>query len=170
MVKKVAVIALDPRASAFYGKQVQELFGEYVKVNSYSVREGTISNMERADLYLMSTDAFDNREDVPQYIPIEAQISEIHVTYLWETIRLLRTIPAGTRALFVNMTEKMVREATSGLNQLGVNHIEFTLLSGSGAGGGHWPGCHTGRRTVCPGQREAGGQHRTALSDFGDHD
>lgn len=24
MVKKVAVIALDPRASAFYGKQVQE--------------------------------------------------------------------------------------------------------------------------------------------------
>lgn len=119
MVKKVAVIALDPRASAFYGKQVQELFGEYVKVNSYSVREGTISNMERADLYLMSTDAFDNREDVPQYIPIEAQISEIHVTYLWETIRLLRTIPAGTRALFVNMTEKMVREATSGLNQLG---------------------------------------------------
>ena len=31
MVKKVAVIALDPRASAFYGKQVQELFGEYVK-------------------------------------------------------------------------------------------------------------------------------------------
>ena len=82
--------------------------------------------MERADLYLMSTDAFDNREDVPQYIPIEAQISEIHVTYLWETIRLLRTIPAGTRALFVNMTEKMVREATSGLNQLGVNHIELS--------------------------------------------
>ena len=27
MVKKVAVIALDPRASAFYGKQVQELLG-----------------------------------------------------------------------------------------------------------------------------------------------
>lgn len=43
-------IALDPRASAFYGKQVQELFGEYVRVNSYSVREGTISNMERAEL------------------------------------------------------------------------------------------------------------------------
>ena len=119
MVKKVAVIALDPRASAFYGKQVQELFGEYVRVNSYSVREGTISNMERADLYLMSTDAFDNREDVPQYIPIEAQISEIHVTYLWETIRLLRTIPAGTRALFVNkLMTSLPSEAsfTSSLN------------------------------------------------------
>ena len=113
MVKQVAIVALDPRASAFYGNQVQELFGDYVKVRSYSVMEGTISNMVRADLYMMSTDAFDNREEVPQYIPIDARISEIHVTYMWETIRRLRTIPAGTKALFVNMTEKMVREATA---------------------------------------------------------
>lgn len=125
MVKKVAIVALDPRASAFYGKQVQELFGDCVDVRYYSVREGTISNIERADLYLMSTDAFDNREDVPQYIPIDAQISEIHVTYMWSTIKRLREIPAGTAALFVNMTEKMVREATATLNQLGVNHIKF---------------------------------------------
>lgn len=83
MVKKVAIVALDPRASEFYGNQVQELFGGYVSVKSYSVREGTISNIERADLYLMSMDAFDNRADVPQYIPIDAQISEIHVTYMW---------------------------------------------------------------------------------------
>ena len=69
MVKQVAIVALDPRASAFYGNQVQELFGDYVKVRSYSVMEGTISNMVRADLYMMSTDAFDNREEVPQYIP-----------------------------------------------------------------------------------------------------
>lgn len=125
MVKKVAIVALDPRASAFYGKQVQDLFGEYVEVRSYSVREGTISNIERADLYLMSTDAFDNREDVPQYIPIDAQFGEIHVTYMWDTIKKLREIPAGTTALFVNLTEKMVREATATLNQLGVNHIKF---------------------------------------------
>lgn len=125
MVKKVAIVALDPRASEFYGNQVQELFREYVSVKSYSVREGTISNIERADLYLMSTDAFDNRDDVPQYIPIDAQISEIHVTYMWDTIKMLREIPDGTTALFVNMTEKMVREATATLNQLGVNHIKF---------------------------------------------
>lgn len=125
MKKTVAVVALDPRASRFYGEQVQELFGDLVKVNFYSVMAGTVSNMERSDLYIMSTDAFENREDVPQYIPIEAQISEIHVSYKWEAIRRLRQIPPGTRALFVNMTEKMVREATSGLNQLGVNHIEF---------------------------------------------
>lgn len=125
MVKKVAIVALDPRASAFYGKQVGELFGDYVEVSSYSVMDGTVSHIERADLYLMSTDAFENREDVPQFIPIDAQISEIHVTYMWDTIKTLRTVPPDTAALFVNMTEKMVREATATLNQLGVNHIRF---------------------------------------------
>lgn len=125
MKKMVAIIALDPRASRFYANQVQELFGDYIEVHSYSVQEGTIMNMVRSDLYVMSTDAFDNRADVPQYIPIDAQISEIHVGYKWETVKQLQEIPAGTRALFVNMTEKMVREATTTLNQLGVNHITF---------------------------------------------
>lgn len=125
MKKMVAIIALDPRASAFYAEQVQELFGEYIEVHSYSVQEGTITNMVRSDLYVMSTDAFDNRADVPQYIPIDAQMSEIHVGYQWETVKRLQEIPAGTQALFVNMTEKMVREATTTLNQLGVNHITF---------------------------------------------
>ena len=46
MVKQVAIVALDPRASAFYGNQVQELFGDYVKVRSYSVMEGTLSVVE----------------------------------------------------------------------------------------------------------------------------
>ena len=85
MKKMVAIIALDPRASAFYARQVQELFGDYIEVHSYSVQEGTVANVARSDLYVMSTDAFDNRADVPQYIPIDAQISEIHVGYQWET-------------------------------------------------------------------------------------
>ena len=125
MKKMVAIIALDPRASQFYADQVQKLFGDYIETHSYSVQEGTVANMVRSDLYVMSTDAFDNREDVPQYIPIDAQISEIHVGYQWKTIRQLQEIPSGTKALFVNMTEKMVREATTTLNQLGVNHIDF---------------------------------------------
>lgn len=138
MVKKIGIVALDPRASAFYGKQVRELFGGTVEVRAYSVQDGAVTGMdgpltaasgeraERCDLYMISTDAFENREDVPRYIPIDSQISQIHVTYLWEAIRRLREIPAGTKALFVNMTEKMAREATTMLNQLGVNHIEFT--------------------------------------------
>ena len=125
MVKKIAIVSLDPRAGVSYGENVKAVFGRYVDVKTYSVSAGTVADMEPADLYMMSTDAFENRADVPLYIPIDAQVSEIYVSYFAEEVERLRAIPAGTRALFVNLTEKMVREATSGLNQLGINHIQF---------------------------------------------
>ena len=125
MKKKVAVIGFDPRAAEFYGKQIQALFDDYVEVNSYGMRDGTTTDMPRSDLYIMSKSAFEDRADIPQYIPIDAQISEILVGYTWETVKRIQEIPAGTKVLFVNMTEKMVREATTDLNQLGVNHIRF---------------------------------------------
>ena len=143
MVKKVAVIALDPRASAFYGKQVQELFGEYVKVILYSVREGNDFRMGRR-ICLMSTDAFDNREDVPSTSPLKPDQRDSRDLSIWETIQLAADHSCGTRAV-CEYDGEMVPEATSGLNQLGVNHIAiYTLLSGERSRWRHWPGCHTG--------------------------
>lgn len=129
MVKKqVAVVALDPRASRFYSDQVQDLFGSRIEVHSYSVRDGSVMKVQRADLYLLSTDAFESAEEIPLYIPIDGNTMEIQVTYRWDTIRRLQEIGPGTKAYYVNLTEKMAREATSTLNQLGVNHIEFELF------------------------------------------
>lgn len=41
MKKTIAVVALDPRASAFYAREIAELFGTYVETKSYSVRDGS---------------------------------------------------------------------------------------------------------------------------------
>ena len=40
-------------------------------------------------------------------------------------IRRLKEIPAGTRALFVNVTHQMAREAITQLEQSGVNQLQF---------------------------------------------
>lgn len=125
MKKLVAVVALDPRASKFYTQQIQDLFKDRVQVSSYSVRDGSVMNIQRSDLYLISTDAFESTDEISKYIPIDAERMLIQVTYRWDTLSKLRKIPQGTKALFVNLTEKMVREATTKLNQLGINHIEF---------------------------------------------
>ncbi|MGB0404606.1 MAG: hypothetical protein ACPGDB_00225 [Fusobacterium sp.] len=85
----------------------------------------TVVNMIRSDLYVITPDAFNNRNEIPNYIPLEAEISQLYVTFTWESIRTLQQIPSGTTAYFVNLTEKMVREATTTLNQLGINHINF---------------------------------------------
>lgn len=128
MMKQVAVVALDAYAGAFYAQEVRELFGERVEVCSYSVRDGSVEHMPRRfDLYMVTTDAFDSLGDMHRYVPLDGEIMEIHVTFRWEVIRRLQALPAGKRVLFVNLSDKMCREAVSRLNQLGVNQLAFDL-------------------------------------------
>lgn len=128
MKQDVAVISLDAYAGQFYAQQVQELFGERITVCSYSVRDGSIEHMPRRyDLYMVTTDAFDSLGDLHQYVPIDGEMMEIHVTLRWDVVRRLQSLPAGKRALFVNLSDKMCREAVTRLNQLGVNQLVFDL-------------------------------------------
>lgn len=126
MRKTIAVVALDPRASAFYTEQVRGLFGSRAEVNGYSVRDGSVERITASDLYMVSTDAFDSTDEVRQHIPIDSQTVEIQVSYRWEIINQMKEYPKGTKALFVNFTGKMAREAITKLEQLGVNNIQFT--------------------------------------------
>ena len=128
MGKHVAVISLDAFAGAFYARQVQGLFGDRVEACSYSVLDGSVERMPRKyDLYMVTTDAFNSLGDLRRYVPIDGEVMEIHVTFRWDVVRRLQALPAGRRALFVNLSEKMCREAVSRLNQLGVNQLEFDL-------------------------------------------
>ena len=108
MKQDVAVISLDAYAGQFYAQQVQELFGERITVCSYSVRDGSIEHMPRRyDLYMVTTDAFDSLGDLHEYVPIDGEMMEIHVTLRWDVVRRLQSLPAGKRALFVNLSDKM---------------------------------------------------------------
>ena len=129
MKKHVAVISQDAFAGAFYAQQVQGLFGDRVETCSYSVLDGSVELMPRKyDLYMVTTDAFNSLGDLRRYVPIDGEVMEIHVTFRWDVVRRLQALPAGRRALFVNLSEKMCREAVSRLNQLGVNQLEFDLF------------------------------------------
>ena len=128
MKQDVAVISLDAYAGQFYAQQVQELFGERITVCSYSVRDGSIEHMPRRyDLYMVTTDAFDSLGDLHQYVPIDGEMMEIQVALRGDVVRRLQSLPAGKRALFVNLSDKMCREAVTRLNQLGVNQLVFDL-------------------------------------------
>ena len=114
MKKTISVITLIPRSSRFYAEQVQALFGQWAQVHSYSTGDRSVEGIVESDLYLLSTDAFE-----------DAQVVEIQLTYPKEVIQDLKRIPRGTRVLFVNATRQMAREAITQLEQLGVNQIGF---------------------------------------------
>lgn len=124
--KTISVIALDPRAGASYYRNIHSLFHEYADIASYSVLDGTATGvLEKADLFVISFDAYGSAEEVALHVPVECPTMDIEVSFRWRELQLLKEIPKGTKVLFVNMTLGMAREAISQLAQLGINHLQF---------------------------------------------
>ncbi len=125
MKKQIAVITLIPRSGQFYAEQVRELFGPLVQVQAFSTMDRSVEQLRGADVYLVSTDAFEDPGEMKRYISADSQMVEIKLTYSKKVIQNLRKIPKGTRVLFVNATQQMAREAITQLEQLGVNQLRF---------------------------------------------
>lgn len=126
MKKTIAAVALDPMAGAFYKATIQSLFGDYAEVTDYSVGNGTATGkLPRADLFVVSTDAYGSAEEVARHVPIDSETMSVEVSFHWSTLEKLSKIPKETAVLFVNLTEAMAREAIAQLAALGLNHLKF---------------------------------------------
>lgn len=123
--KSVGVVALDRRAAAFYVSQLEALFGGLIRTTAYDSGSGMPLRVLPAELFVVSNDAFESIESMRRTLPPGVPVVEIEVTFTLAALEELRALPEGTKALFVNLSEKMVREALSRLSQLGVNHLRF---------------------------------------------
>lgn len=124
--KKISVITLDRRACASYCASIRSLFSEYAEVSPYTIEDGSATGtLKAADLFVISTDAYGSAEEVARHVPMGCQTMAIEVSFRWKELSLLKALPKGTKALFVNMTQAMAREAIAQLAQFGINHIDF---------------------------------------------
>ena len=124
MAKKIAVITWDAESVYLYAHQVKSFFGNLVDVFTYNVQDSSANHIEKADLYLVSTCAFQG-ESVNEYLPLGGEIVITQVTIAKEALYRLLAIPRGTRAMMVNINPRMVTETMAFLNQVGVNNVEF---------------------------------------------
>lgn len=124
--KKISVVALDPRAGESYRADIAGLFAEAADISVFSVLDGSAAGvLERADLFVASTDAYGSPEELMRHIPIDSQTMAVEVSFRWSELRKLKELPAGSRVLFVNMTQTMAREAIAQLEQFGITHIHW---------------------------------------------
>ena len=124
--KKSSVIALDPRAGESYKSDIEKLFADVAEVSAFSMLDGSAAGvLDRADLFVASTDAYGSPEELMRHIPIDSQTMAVEVSFRWSELRKLKELPAGSRVLFVNMTQTMAREAIAQLEQFGVTHIQW---------------------------------------------
>lgn len=124
--KRIAIVSLDARAGESYGREVRSLFGNYAEISVYNVQDGSAMGvLPRADLFVVSTDAYGSAEEVARHVPMDCPTMAVEVSFRWSELRKLKEIPDGTKVLFVNMTQTMAREAITQLNQFGINHIQL---------------------------------------------
>lgn len=124
--KRISIVSLDPRAGESYGREVKSLFGAYADISVYNVLDGSAMGvLPRADLFVVSTDAYGSAEEVARHIPMDCQTMAVEVSFRWSELRKLKELSRGTKVLFVNMTQTMAREAITQLNQFGINHIQL---------------------------------------------
>lgn len=124
--KRIAIVSLDARAGESYGREVKSLFGNYADISVYNVQDGSAMGiLPRADLFVVSTDAYGSAEEVARHVPMDCPTMAVEVSFRWSELRKLKNIPEGTKVLFVNMTQTMAREAITQLNQFGINHIQL---------------------------------------------
>jgi transcriptional regulator with PAS, ATPase and Fis domain len=125
MKKKVAVISWDAVAAKRHTIQTAEFFGDEIEVESYSVQDGSISCLRKADLYLVSTCAFHEYKDVNEFLPWGGDVVILQLTITKESFYRLLEIPRNTSALLVNINPRMATETIAYLNKIGVNNITF---------------------------------------------
>lgn len=114
--KKISVVALDPRAGESYKSDIARLFAGAADISVFSMLDGSAAGvLDRADLFVASTDAYGSPEELMRHIPIDSQTMAIEVSFRWSELRKLKELPAGSRVLFVNMTQTMAREAIAQL-------------------------------------------------------
>ncbi|MCI9577393.1 MAG: sigma 54-interacting transcriptional regulator [Oscillibacter sp.] len=124
--KKISVIALDPRAGASYKSDIEKLFADVADISVFSMLDGSAAGtLDRADLFVASTDAYGSPEELMRHIPIDSQTMAVEVSFRWSELRKLKALPAGSRVLFVNMTQTMAREAIAQLEQFGITHVHW---------------------------------------------
>ena len=122
MKKEVAVITGATEIRNFMKKQIDMIFEDLVNTSVYSLEDGTIKDLKKSDLYVISTSASEHLGEkfiqTHNTVVVDYTISKDKVNYL-------KNFPKGTKAIFFNVTAKMCMEAISMMYHLGINNIEF---------------------------------------------
>lgn len=109
MAKRLAILTWDSDSVALYARQVREFLGEEIDIETYSVQGGNARQVALADVYLVSTCAFADR-DLAKLLPGGGKvvISEVRITR--EGLRRLMEVSRNTKALLVNINQPMAKE------------------------------------------------------------
>lgn len=122
MKKQIAIITNAKEIRSAMKEQVDLIFEGLAQSEIYSIEDGSINNLTKADLYLLSSSAY---EFLDEEFLKNNNIVIADLTVSKEMLKYLKSFPYGTKVIFFNVSFKMCIETISMMYHLGVNNIEF---------------------------------------------
>ena len=123
MKRKLAIASYNWKTSAFLESLIGSIFGEYVDIETYSIKEKTIEAGIMADLIVISS--FTVFEEVKKYVKNDAEIIISNYTLTKEGFGHIKNLPSGTKAMLVNLNAKVCMETITLIYQLGCRGISL---------------------------------------------
>ena len=122
MKKHIAIITNAKEIRSAMKEQIDLIFDGLAESEIYSIEDGSINNLIKSDLYLLTSSAY---EFLDEKFLKNKNIVITDYTVTKEKLKFLKSFPKGTRVIFFNVSFKMCIEAISMMYHLGVNNIEF---------------------------------------------
>jgi len=126
-VKELAVLTYSEKAADIYYGNLERLVGSRIHIAKYCVENNTVNDRIDADLVLTST--YDLFDLVRLRVPDDVQIMIPTLTIQKDSFRLIKELPAGTRALLVNANFDLAVQSVEQIYQFGARHIELIPYS-----------------------------------------
>lgn len=129
--KKIAMITVDHLANISLSKQLKDVFGKEVEIDSICLDDCDIIDTEDLDLVVCSSKLIEKyvKEKMNREVPIISVKRTIDLTNISELIGL----DTGEKALLVSNLPSIADETIKLLKELGIDHIDFIP---------YYPGCN----------------------------
>lgn len=122
MKKQISIITNAKEIRSAMKEQIDFIFDGLVHSEIYSIEDGSINELTKADLYLISSSAY---EFLDEKFLENNNIVIADLTVSKEMLKYLKSFSEGTKVIFFNVSFKMCIETISMMYHLGVNNIEF---------------------------------------------
>lgn len=122
MKKRISIITNAKEIRSAMKEQVEFIFDGLVDCDIYSIEDGSINNLKKSDLYLLSSSAYEFLDD--KFLK-NKNIVIADLTLTKENLNYLKNFPNKTKIIFFNVSFKMAIETISMMYHLGINNIEF---------------------------------------------
>lgn len=123
MKQRIAVVSYHMDTSEFIESLIKPLFDKYIEIEIYSLEDGSLESGISADLIVISS--YTVFEEVKKHVINNAEIIISNYTLTKKGFELVKKLPAGTKAMLVNMNAKVCMETITLIFQLGCRELNL---------------------------------------------